>query len=153
MKNLIIVILISLFAFGCSSTAKNKKVPANMEVAEHWKHGYLGSFVDDYGIKYEIKNDLWIQQPNVKYNIVEWNQEEKYILAKNDKTNPSEKGLYTRIDLTNFENMGDFKWGFCLTKYDATSLKQARDWAAADKVNAKTGCNGFPFSRMKRFIP
>ena len=124
-----------------------------MEVAEHWKHGYLGTFVDDYGIKYEIKNDSWIQEPNVKYHIIEWNEKEKFILAKNDKANPSEKELYTRIDLTNFENMGDFRWGFCLTKYNAVSLAEARNWAAADKVNAKTGCNGFPFSRMKRLIP
>ena len=153
MKNLITVLLISFIIIGCSSSANNSKAPANMEVAEHWKHGYLGQFVDDYGIEYEIKNDLWIQQPNVKYNVVEWNEKEKYILAKNDKGNPSEKNLYTRIDLTNFENMGDFKWGFCLTKYDASSLVEAKNWAAADKVNAKTGCNGFPFSRMKRLIP
>ena len=153
MKNLITLLFISFLAIGCSSTAKNKQAPANMEVAEHWKHGYLGTFTDDYGIKYEIKNDLWIQQPDVKYHIVEWNEKEKYILAKNDKANPSEKNLFTRIDLTNFENMGDFKWGFCLTKYNAVSLDEAKNCAAANKANPKTGCNGFPFSRMKRFIP
>ena len=124
-----------------------------MEVAEHWKHSYLGTFVDDYGIQYEIKNDLWVQQPNVKYHILEWNEKDKYIVAKNDKGNPSEKNLYTRIDLTNFENMGEFKWGFCLTKYNATTKRHAKNWDTADKLNPKTGCNGFPFSRMKRLIP
>ncbi len=153
MKNILSLLLMAVITFGCSNTAKNTKAPAGMEVADHWKHAYLGSFVDDYGIKYEVKNDLWVQEANIKYHIVEWNEKGKYLIAKNGAENPSEKNLYTRIDFTNFENMADFKWGFCLTKYDAISIAEAKNWAAADKVNAKTGCNGFPFSRMKRIIP
>lgn len=124
-----------------------------MEVADHWKHAYLGSFEDDYGIKYEVKNDLWVQEPNIKYHIIEWNEKQTYLITKNDSNNPSEKNLYTRIDFTNFENMGEFKWGFCLTKYNAASAAEAKNWPAADKVNAKIGCNGHPFSRMKRTAP
>lgn len=153
MKKISSLILISFIAFGCGSSNKIEQRTANMEVAEHWKHSYLGNFVDDYGIEYEVKNDVWIQQPNVKYHIIEWNEKEKYIIAKNDKGNPSEKGMFTKIDITNFENMGDFTWGFCLTKYNAASIAEAKNWAAADKQNPKTGCNGFPFSRMKRLIP
>ncbi len=153
MKNTLLLLMITVIAFGCSNTAKNKKAPAGMEVAEHWKHAYLGSFVDDYGIKYEVKNDLWVQEPNIKYHILEWNEKGKFIIARNDKNNPTDKKLYTRIDLTNFENMGDFKWGFCLTKYDATTFNHAKNWDVTDKQIPKTGCNGFPFSRMKRVDP
>src|SRR5690606_10376123 len=121
MKSIIYLLLICFLFNACSSTVNPKKAPANMEVADHWKHAYLGSFEDDYGIKYEVKNDLWVQEPNIKYHIIEWNEKQTYLITKNDSTNPSEKNLYTRIDFTNFENMGEFKWGFCLTKYNAAS--------------------------------
>ena len=108
-----------------------------------------GNFNDDYGISYSISDSLWVQHPNIQYHIISCDTAAKYILAKNHADNPGEKGLYTRIDYMSFSNMAPFKWGFCLTVYDAKTIEEARTKAVADRLNPKKGCGGFPFSRMK----
>jgi hypothetical protein len=108
-----------------------------------------GNFMDDYGIRYSISDRLWMQHPNIKYHIIRCNKKEQYIIARNDHQNPSEAGLYTRIDYMSFSNMAPFLWGFCLTVYSAKTDSLA-ETAQADRKNPKKGCNGFPFSRMKK---
>ena len=110
----------------------------------------MGNFIDDYGIKFTINDTLWIQHPNVKYHILSWDTAAQYLLARNDLSNPGEGGLYTRIDYMTFTNMAPFLWGFCLTTYDATTLEEARVKATASRDNPRKGCNGYPFSRMKK---
>ena len=110
----------------------------------------LGNFLDDYGIRYSISDTLWTQLPNIRYHIIRWNIEEQYLLARNDDKNPSEPGLYTRIDYMSFSNMEPYLWGFCLTVYNAANIEEARSKAKAERQNPRKGCNGFPFSRMKR---
>ncbi|MES1214307.1 MAG: hypothetical protein ABUT20_02225 [Bacteroidota bacterium] len=110
----------------------------------------MGNFIDDYDIKYSINDTLWIQHPNVRYHILKWNVKEQYALAKNDDKNPSEAGLYTRIDYMLFPGMKPFLWGFCFTAYNATSISVAEATTQADRNDPKKGCNGFPFSRMKK---
>jgi len=109
-----------------------------------------GHFADDYEIRYSITDSLWTQLPNVKYHIISWDTAAQYLLARNDDKNPSEPGLYTRIDYMFFNNMNPFLWGFCLITYDATSLEEAKSKENADRTNPRKGCNGYPFSRMKR---
>jgi hypothetical protein len=46
--------------------------------------------------------------------------------------------------------MAPFLWGFCLTTYDAKTIEEAQTKAKADRANPRKGCNGYPFSRMKR---
>ncbi len=86
----------------------------------------------------------------VKYHILKWNTKDQYIIARNDAANPSEAGLYTRIDYMYFADMKPWRWGFCLTVYNAKSTTLAETTAKADRQNPKKGCNGFPFSRMKK---
>jgi hypothetical protein len=109
----------------------------------------IGNFTDDYEIKYTISDSVWIQHPNVKYHVLELNVKDQYIIARNDTTNPSESGLYTRIDYMSFTGMKPWLWGFCFSVYNAASIDIARTTAQADRQNPKKGCNGFPFSRMK----
>ncbi len=111
---------------------------------------FYGDFTDDYGIRYSISDTAWLQHPRIKYHILYWNKKEQYLIAKNDQGNPSEPGLYTRIDYMTFQNMEPFEWGFCLTVYNANTKKEAVTKAIADRQNPKIGCGGFPFSRMKR---
>lgn len=129
-------LLISLSIFGQNA----RKAPAFV----------IGNFTDDYGIKYEVNDTVWIQSRNIKYNIIKWVPEKQYLIAKNASTNKFDAGKYTRIDYMTFENMGDWKWGFCLTAYKAETDEIAEKTAAADRENPKKGCNGYPFSRMKR---
>lgn len=122
-----------------SITAKDS-IPAFMQ----------GNFIDDYSIRYNITDSLWTQKPGIKYHIIKWNVKEKYLIAKNDDKNPSEAGLYSRIDYMPFSNMQPFTWGFCLTVYNAKTDSIAEFSTKADRENPKKGCVGFPFSRMKR---
>ena len=109
-----------------------------------------GGFMDDYKITYTINDTLWIQKPNAKYHIIKWNEKEQYLIARNDKNNPSDAELYTRIDYMTFENMNPFLWGFCLSAYNSKTEGEAEAVKIADRANPRKGCNGFPFSRMKR---
>ena len=109
-----------------------------------------GDFRDDYGIRFTINDSLWLQHPNVKYHIISWDNDAQYLLAKNDESNPSEAGLFTRIDYLLLTDMEPFKWGFCLTEYKAKTIEEAKFNASADRSNPKKGCNGYPFSRMAR---
>ncbi|MET0299282.1 MAG: hypothetical protein ABW036_05960 [Flavitalea sp.] len=109
-----------------------------------------GKFRDDYRINYMLTDTLWFQLPNAKFHILKWNLEEEYIIAGNDSANPGEQGLFTRIDYMKFEGMAPYYWGFCLTEYKAASAEDASRKAPPDRKNPRKGCNGFPFSRMRR---
>lgn len=138
------IILLLLCSFSVSyaqdTTAVKPKIPAV----------FTGNFVDDYGIKYTVNDTLWQQQPGTKFHIIKWNIKEQYLLARNDDKNPGEGGLYTRIDYMQFNNMKPWLWGYCLSVYDAKTDAIAEATAKADRTHPKQGCNGFPFSRMKR---
>lgn len=140
------IIILSSFA-SCKTpsgavTKKSGAVPAYL----------MGDFTDDYKIHYTINDKQWIQHPNIKYHIILANNSEQYLIASNDTNNPSEAGLYTRIDYMNFQGMEPYKWGFCLTVYNAKTDREAATKGQADRQNPKTGCGGFPFSRMKKVI-
>ena len=109
-----------------------------------------GDFRDDYGIRFTISDSIWMQHPNVKYHIISWDTAAQYLIARNDVNNPSDSGLYTRIDFMLLPDMEPFRWGFCLTVYKANTIEEARKTASADRQNPKKGCNGYPFSRMER---
>lgn len=128
-------------------------MPAGTGVPEQTRSDSLpafmqGNFKDDYGISYEITNTVWTQFPKTRYHILFVNTKEQYLIARNDSLNGSDRGLYTRIDYMRFQNMEPYRWGYCLTAYQAASEADARQTAAADRNNPRKGCNGFPFSRM-----
>jgi hypothetical protein len=110
----------------------------------------LGEFLDDYGNSFRISDTLFLQRPRARYRIVEWNVAERYLIAQNAADNPSDAGLWTRIDWMPFTGMAPYTWGFCLTAYQAPTAAAARATPAADRATPRTGCNGFPFSRMRR---
>jgi hypothetical protein len=110
----------------------------------------VGEFEDDYGNAFRISDTLFFQLPRARYQVVEWNSAEQYLVARNGEGNPSDGGLWTRIDWMPFSGMEPFTWGFCLTAYRAVSAGAARATPAAVRATPRTGCNGFPFSRMRR---
>lgn len=136
------LLFLSMFSIGDEKTVHrvDEKIPAL----------FKGNFVDDYGIRYTVNDTMFTQLPRTKYHIIKWNVKDQYIVARNDNQNPGEGGLYTRIDYMQFSNMEPWKWGFCLSVYDAKTDIIAETTAKADRQNPMKGCNGFPFSRMKR---
>jgi hypothetical protein len=145
MKKILPITGLLFFLISCKAPAKTtaKQSTSNLSLV-------TGNFTDDYGIRYTISDTLWVQHPDIKYHIIRWNDKEQYLIARNDMSNPSEAGLYTRIDYMLFQDMEPFKWGFCLTVYNAKTETEAASKAQADRQNPKIGCGGFPFSRMKR---
>ncbi len=140
-RNALLAIIILLCANACTSSNKAnnpKLIPAT----------FLGSFTDDYNIGYVITPTSFKQSPGIAYSISRWDIKNEYIIAiHRDSSNAV---IFTRIDYMTFENMSPFEWGFCYTNYTATNIAEALSTEAADRQNPKKGCNGFPFSRMKR---
>ncbi len=109
-----------------------------------------GEFEDDYGIKYSIDQNAWRQLPRAKYHVLKWAANDQYLIARNDEANPGEAGLWTRIDWVELSGMPPFAWGFCVSAYDAISAEAAESVDIARRDTPRTGCNGHPFSRMRR---
>lgn len=109
----------------------------------------LGSFADDYDNEYEITPTDWVQLPHGRFHIVYWNSDEQYLLAQNDSANSSAPGKWSRIDWMEFTGMEPYTWGFCLSAYNAESRRDAEARAIAQRSTPRTGCNSYPFSRMK----
>jgi hypothetical protein len=141
-RKLIIITCCLIVLVACGTAGKSARTPI-----PYW---LKGRFADDYGIQYIVSDTMFFMVPSAKYHIIEWNEREQYLLTKNDRDNPTEKGLFTRIDYMKFEGMQPYVWGFCLTVYDAADVEAARKAPQADRDNPKKGCNGFPFSRMKK---
>jgi hypothetical protein len=110
----------------------------------------LGEFEDDHGITYAISQALWFQQPRSRFHVVRWNAREQYLIARNDNGNPGESGRWTRIDWAPLSGMAPYTWAFCLSAYDAATADLAEAARTARRDSLRIGCNGYPFSRMKR---
>lgn len=131
-------------ATGCASHPEPDAQPPGL---------LQGAFVDDYGIGYRISAQEWQQLPNTRYRIVRWKPAAQYLIAQNVSTNASDPGLWTRIDWMPLPGMPPYDWAFCLSTYDAPTLEAAEQAAIANRGTPKTGCNGYPFSRMQRVEP
>lgn len=143
-KQLFLWLVFSIFLIQCTG---NKKL-----IAPQIQDGFSlnGNFQDDYNIDYSITDSTWILHPNYHYQILIHDKVEQYLICKNGLNNSSEAGLFSRIDYIKLEENNDYKWAFCLSRYNAATAEEAKASQAADKSNPMKGCNGFPFSRMKR---
>jgi hypothetical protein len=113
----------------------------------------VGDFVDDYGIRYSISSAEWFQRPQARYRIDRIDTVSGYLIARNDDNNPSEKGLWSRIDWVKLPSMAPYEWAFCLSAYAAATREAAEAVTIARKETPRTGCGGYPFSRMRRATP
>ena len=118
--------------------------------SSHLPRWIKGAYTDDYGIEYTIDDTLIRQHGIALYHVVESNAPEQYLLVRNDSINVYGRGLYSRIDYMPFTGMEPYTWGYCLTVYQAPDMATARKATPADRSAPKTGCNGYPFSRMKK---
>lgn len=143
------VVLLALaltFAGGCAGGAATRFAPAGQPPAI-----VLGTFEDDYGLRFEITPESWSQEPGATLVVVEWLDEVGSILARADPDGSSSSaGLWTRIDWVALDGMSPWLWGFCLAVWDAPTREAALAAPAADRDHPRTGCNGHPFSRMRR---
>lgn len=140
-----IVLVMMVLLGSCQSAGKHPSPPPLLLPDE-----VIGAFEDDYGSDYIINQLEWQHGTSNKYHLLMFNQDELYIIARNDDDNPSDGGLYSRIDILLFSDMEPWHWGYCLTTYNAPTFQDAIDMKPADRTNPRIGCNSFPFTRMKR---
>jgi len=110
----------------------------------------LGAFEDDYGVQYHIDQEVFHLLPDDTFHIISVHKEEGYIILQNDSHNSFAPSLFTRIDYQKLEDMKPYEWAFCFSSYAAASMEEATDQVNTQKTDLRTGCGGFPFSRMKR---
>ena len=80
--------------------------------------------------------------PIYRFNIIEINETEKYIIAQNDASNPNDPNLFSRFDY-NMLN-GDERLWICTIEYDARTEEEARSNQTSDFSDAADfrGCGG-----------
>lgn len=114
----------------------------------------VGRFDDDYGSRHVITATEWQHGRAAKYHIVEWNTAKHFLVAENDAANPSDPSKWTRIDWVELPPSAgtgpNYTWAFCMTAFDAPTRAAATAADIARPETPRTGCNGFPFSRMRR---
>jgi hypothetical protein len=112
----------------------------------------LGRFEDDYGDRFVISDTEWLQQPHGRLRIHRWAADSGFLIAQNDSSNRYDPGRWTRIDWVTLPAMAPYTWAFCLSAYKAPTADSAAATRIADRSHPRTGCNGHPFSRMKRSV-
>lgn len=140
----------NLLAVCCLALSLPATVEAQVPGGGAVPAALLGEFVDDYGIHYAVSKEQWSQGEYARYEIAEWNVEDRFLIVRNGTKNRTEAGLWTRIDWILLPGGADFQWAFCYAVYDAESAQAARLSPSSDRDTPRTGCNGFPFSRMQR---
>jgi len=109
----------------------------------------IGDFQDDYNIEYHLSRESFTLKPESHFKILEWNIDKQHFIAQNDSSNNFDPNLFSRIDWVVLDDMNPYEWAFCLSAYNAPSVDSAKNVKVADRSMLKTGCNGYPFSRMK----
>jgi len=110
----------------------------------------LGTFEDDYGSTHHVSASAWRHGTHSTYKIQTWHTDSQYFIARNASSNRSGGGLYTRIDWMSLRDMAPYTMAFCLSAYEANTPAEAEATRVANRSTPKTGCNRFPFSRLKR---
>ncbi len=110
----------------------------------------IGEFEDDYGGRFTITASEWFQHPSNRYQVIKWNPEGQYVIARNAAANPSAAAQWARIDWLTLSGMPPYEWAFCFGAFAAPSAAAAEATQIARRDTPRTGCNGFPFSRMRR---
>lgn len=110
----------------------------------------LGEFVDDYDSRYTISAAEWRQGVHGRLHIIRWSVEGQYLIARNDSANQSDPGKFTRVDWMPLAGMAPYTWAYCYSAYKAETAAEAEAVTIANRAAPRTGCSGFPFSRMKQ---
>lgn len=109
----------------------------------------IGSHADDYGSRHAITAHRWTQDSTMRYEIAHWEVAQQFLVARNGEANPGDEGRWTRIDWLRLPGEDGWAWAFCLSAWDAPTADSATRVATADRTVPRTGCGGFPFTRMR----
>lgn len=146
----IAVVASAVLTVSCAGRVAPIGTPAPVVASSTPPSFLLGDFQDDYGARFTVSPNDFFQRSRNHYRIVKWDVDGQYLIARNDSLNTSDANKWTRIDWIKLNGMAPFEWAFCFTAYKAATRAEAESTPAANRDTPLTGCNRFPFSRMKR---
>jgi hypothetical protein len=138
--------LFLLLAAACAPAARAPADPME-DVASEVP---VGSFEDDYGERAFFGAGSVVQLPYGRLHVERWNIPEGYFVAQNDSTNKYDPGTWARVDFIRLTGMPPWEWAYCLSAYNAPTADSAEATRIARPDTPRTGCNGHPFTRLKR---
>lgn len=147
----ILVLLLGLMCVvisACASFPQAVTHPASVTPAL-----LIGTFEDDHGGTHTVSSTEWWQGSRTRYHIVMWDTTERFLIARNDTANSFDADRWTRIDWVPLPGADPYEWAFCFSAYNAPTRTVAEETRVARPEAPKEGCNGYPFSRMKRVEP
>ena len=104
-----------------------------------------GTYTDDYAFTHVIDDEAWVLGGDSRFDILDFSNEGRWIVARNATTNEWNPGAYSRFDWT---LAGATLW-YCQTAYAAPTLAEALATAPADASDPEAGgCGGSPWSRL-----
>jgi hypothetical protein len=113
----------------------------------------IGDFVDDYDYRYTITAQEWRQLPRSRHHIVRVDAAGQYLVARNDSSNRTAPNKWMRIDWVALEGMAPYTWGYCYSTWQAPTEAAAETVKVVRRDTPRTGCNGYPFTRMRPAPP
>lgn len=129
---------------ACTHLSRGESAPSGSPPAY-----VLGSFIDDYGGHHTISAAEWKQGNDDRYRIVRWNADARYLIAENSSTGAASLGRWTRIDWVRLDGMPQYTWAFCFSAYQMKTAAAAESSMVAKPDTPRSGCNGYPFTRMR----
>jgi hypothetical protein len=130
----------AIAAMGCVSTTGRTNAP---------EAKLMGAFIDDYDTAHELSRIEWRHGSRSRYRIVKWNSRDHYFIARNDSSNPGDGGLWSRVDWVELDGMAPWSWAYCMSAFKAPSADSAESTRIANRSAPRSGCSGFPFTRMR----
>jgi hypothetical protein len=103
----------------------------------------VGSYTDNFDGEHVITNATWTSGSSV-YNISQFDNDEGYVIARNDESNAFSPCAWSRFDWT--ESEGDLY--FCQSAFAAETEDAALETEPADATDLEKGCSGFPWSQL-----
>jgi hypothetical protein len=121
---------------GAAEGGSGGAAPATEELA------IAGSYTDDFDGEHVITSAIWTNYG--VYNISQFDNDDRYVIARNDESNTANPCAWSRFDWT-FDGADLY---YCQSAYDAESEDAALASEPADGDDLEEGCSGFSWSKL-----
>jgi len=121
-----------------------------LEIGPHSGLPIAGEWFDDWDARHSITSSRWIQSSDFgtsTFEIIEFDKENRSVVARNADSNQFSPGLFSRFDWTE----KDGRVYYCNTRFDAATAQEAAGEAPADGADPENGgCVSFAWSRLNQ---
>ena len=104
---------------------------------------------EDFGVEFAITESYWLQwglDGTYRYTITQFDAAAGWLVAENHPSNPTEAGLWSRFEWTNFGAQYD---SYCQVVNNAATEAAALAGGPADPTDEWTGCNGDDWGELE----